>query len=62
MEQVAIFEKSTGFIAYGWNQTSVNGDTWLDAGEELEEEDEEGRIYLPYNLSIHTNHYFLFDE
>lgn len=44
-------------IAVGWNQTSVNADTWLTYNYNEEAED-----YLPYNCLEQTEHYWLFDE
>lgn len=38
--------------AVGWNQTSVNADTWMNAGEERH----------PYNYLIQDDHWWLFDE
>lgn len=45
-------------IAVGWNQTSVNGDTWGNFGGYDEDNDEP----IPYNCLTGTNHYWLFDE
>lgn len=42
----------------GWNQTSVNGDTWDNFGG-LDEETEE---YLPYDINTMEDHWFLFDD
>jgi len=44
-------------IAIGWNQTSVNGDTW--GTENLNEETEE---YTGYNIETGTRHWFLIEE
>jgi hypothetical protein len=44
-------------IAVGWNQTSVNGDTWACYGYD-EEKDES----VPYNCLAQNEHYWLFDE
>jgi len=44
-------------IAIGWNQTSVNGDTW--ATENYSEEADE---YEGYNLETGTRHWFLVEE
>lgn len=44
-------------IAVGWNQTSVNSDTWLSYSYD-EESDEE----IPYNCLAQNEHYWLFDE
>jgi hypothetical protein len=45
-------------IAVGWNQTSVNGDTWGTIGGYDEENDES----IPYNCLTQNEHYWLFDE
>lgn len=45
-------------IAVGWNQTSVNGDSWYNAGGY----DEEAEESLPYNCLTGDKHYWLFDE
>lgn len=45
-------------IAVGWNQTSVNGDTWITRGGY----DEENDIGIPYNCLTGTEHYWLFEE
>lgn len=45
-------------IAVGWNQTSVNGDTWVNLGGYDEDNDES----IPYNCLTGTKHYWLFDE
>ena len=44
-------------IAVGWNQTSVNGDTWANYGGYDEETDE----CIPYNLHSMDKHWFLFE-
>ena len=44
-------------IAVGWNQTSVNADTWLSSNYDEELED-----YVPYNCLEQNEHYWLFDE
>lgn len=44
-------------IAVGWNQTSVNGDTWENFGYNEEEEEN-----IPYNCLSGEEHYWLFDE
>ena len=59
-EQAAVLDrlyKDDNCIAVGWNQTSVNGDTWTNYGydEELEES-------IPYNLNENNKHWFLFDD
>lgn len=45
-------------VAIGWNQTSVNGDTWANFGGYDEEEGEP----IPYNINTMDRHWFLFDE
>ena len=45
-------------IAVGWNQTSVNYDTWMRTGDYNEETDE----HSPYNCLTGENHWWLFDE
>jgi len=45
-------------IAIGWNQTSVNGDTWQNFGG-YDEETEES---IPYNLETGEDHWELFGE
>jgi len=60
-EQADVIEemlKDDNCIAVGFNQTSVNGDTWINAGP-YDEENEESS---PYNLFNQTEHWFLFDE
>lgn len=59
-EQADILEKIysiEGCIAVGWNQTSVNGDTWRNYTY-----DEETDKSIPYNCLTDTEHYFLFDD
>ena len=50
--------KNEEISAVGWNQTSVNADTWMTAGG-LSDNDE-GR--LPYNYQKQDDHWWLFDE
>lgn len=60
-EQADILEKmllQDDIIAAGWNQTSVNGDTWENAGGYNEETEES----IPYNCLTGTRHYWIFDE
>lgn len=60
-EQAEILQKAFDdpeIIAVGWNQTSVNGDTWSNIGGYDEEEDE----YLPYNCLTMKDHWWLFHE
>lgn len=60
-EQADILEKAAGdpnIIAIGWNQTSVNGDTWINFGGYDEDEKE----YIPYNCLTGKDHFWIFDE
>lgn len=60
-EQADILEQmyaDGGCIAVGWNQTSVNGDTWANFGGY----DEDSEMCIPYNCLTGTKHYWLFDE
>lgn len=60
-EQAEIIEKmllQDDIIAAGWNQTSVNADTWDTAGGYNEETEEA----IPYNCLTGTRHYWIFDE
>lgn len=45
-------------IAVGWNQTSVNGDTWSNYGGY----DEENDCCIPYNCFTGDKHWWLFHE
>jgi hypothetical protein len=45
-------------IAVGFNQTSVNGDTWTNFGGYDEEKEE----YIPYNILTGNKHWELFKE
>lgn len=45
-------------IAVGWNQTSVNADSWENIGET----DAETGEPLPYNCLTGTKHFWMFDE
>lgn len=45
-------------IAVGWNQTSVNCDTWANFGGY----DKDNDTPIPYNCLTGTEHYWLFDE
>lgn len=59
-EQAEILEKAysdENCIAIGWNQTSVNGDTW--ANYDYDEGTDES---IPYNCLTGNGHYWLFDE
>ena len=60
-EQADVIEKAIKedpeLVAIGWNQTSVNGDSWQT--ENLNEETEE---YAGYNLETGTRHWFLIEE
>lgn len=60
-EQADVLEKmysDEDCIAVGWNQTSVNGETWVNFGG-YDENNDEG---IPYNCLTGTKHYWLFDE
>ena len=60
-EQAAVIKEMAvddGCIAVGWNQTSVNGDTWANFGGYDEEADEA----IPYSLNTVNEHWYLFDE
>lgn len=50
--------KNEEISAVGWNQTSVNADTWMTAGGLSD--NNEGR--LPYNYQEQDDHWWLFDE
>jgi hypothetical protein len=59
-EQAVVIKKlleNENCVAAGWNQTSVNGDTW-DCYGYNEETDES----IPYNIFSGDEHWFLFDE
>lgn len=59
-EQADIIEemmKDENCIAVGWNQTSVNCDTW-----ESYSYDEENDETVPYNCLKQAEHYWVFDE
>jgi hypothetical protein len=60
-EQADIIEKAIKnnpeIVAIGWNQTSVNGDTW--ANYSYDEHTEER---ISYNLEINHKHWFLVEE
>ncbi len=59
-EQAAVLQEMLGdenCIAVGWNQTSVNADTWGN----YNYDDETGE-YAPYNCLTQDEHYWLFDE
>ena len=45
-------------LGLGWNQTSVNGDTWANSGEYNEETEE----HASYNLLKEKKHWFMFDD
>lgn len=53
----AAIKENPDLIAIGWNQTSVNGDTW--ASDNYDEEKDE---YLGYNLETGKRHWFLIEE
>lgn len=59
-EQADILQRAfddPDIIAVGWNQTSVNADTWCDYGYD-EEKDES----IPYNCLKMEDHWWLFHE
>jgi hypothetical protein len=60
-EQADLIEKEIKedpeLVAIGWNQTSVNGDTW--ESENLDKETEE---YSGYNIETGDRHWFLIEE
>ena len=47
--------------AVGWNQTSVNGDDWSNAGE-MTYDGNGGMDRKPYNFNTGNKHWWLFDE
>lgn len=49
--------KDGNCIAVGWNQTSINGDTWG-----CYKYDDEENESIPYNCLTQNEHYWLFDE
>jgi len=60
-EQAGILEElfnDEDCIAVGWNQNSINRETWENIGEY----DEENEEIMPYNCLIQDKHYWLFDE
>lgn len=60
-EQATILEKmlhDPDIIAVGWNQTSVNGDDWGNAGGY----DAEAEEHIPYNCLTMEGHWWIFDE
>lgn len=60
-EQADILQRAADdpeIIAVGWNQTSVNGDSWYNAGGYDHEAEED----IPYNCLTGDKHYWLFDE
>jgi hypothetical protein len=59
-EQIPIIKSAKedeSIIAIGWNQTSVNSDTW--ANYKYDEEKDES---IAYNMEIDDKHWFLFDS
>ena len=59
-EQALVLQKmlkDENCIAVGWNQTSVNGDTW-----ENYDYDEQNDESIPYNCLKQDEHYWLFEE
>lgn len=57
-EQAKIIEEEKDVHAIGFNQTSVNGDTWANYGGYDEEKDE----YTPYNIPKGKKHWNIFEE
>lgn len=60
-EQADILEKmlaQNDIIAAGWNQTSVNLDTWDNIGGY----DESAEKYIPYNCLTGNQHFWVFDK
>lgn len=60
-EQADIIESvvnNEDVIAIAWNQTSVNGDTWINKGPYNKDTDEES----PYNIFKQDDHWNLFEE
>ena len=60
-EQADVLEKmlrDPDVIAVGWNQTSVNADSWDSLGGYDEENDE----YIPYNCLTGKEHFWVFEE
>jgi hypothetical protein len=60
-EQADIIEKAIkdnlNIVAIGWNQTSVNGDTWANCNYNEQEGEHFG-----YNLETGNKHWFLVEE
>lgn len=56
IECIKKFKKKERFGAIGWNQTSVNGDTWANFNYNEETEENESYNYLEQN-----EHWFLFE-
>jgi len=60
-EQADIIERTVRedpeIVAIGWNQTSVNGDTWA-----TENYDEKEDVHRGYNLETGTKHWFLLEK
>ncbi len=62
LDQAAILEAVEPGAVIGWQQTTVSPSHWgrhYDYNQDDECEDEEGWLY---DLSLQTDHYFLFDE
>ena len=60
-DQADILEKimeDENISAIGWNQTSVNADTWMNIGITGENDEE----CCPYNYQEQDDHWWLFDE
>ena len=52
------FNEDPELIAIGFNQTSVNADTWSNVGGYDEEKEES----IPYNILKNTEHWFIFED
>ena len=60
-EQAGVLERildNEEYIAVGWNQNSINGDTWDNRGGY----DPETEVEFPYNCLTMDEHFWLFDE
>jgi len=52
------FDEDNDLLAIGWNQTSVNDDTWLNIGGY----DEDKEKSIPYNIFKGNEHWFIFED
>lgn len=62
-EQADVLEKCLSdddLLAVGWNQTSVNADSWT--SDELGKDEEGEQVILPYNINTMDKHWSLFEE